>query len=173
MNYLKGKSVYLAGPISDVSDDGVGWREMITPRMAKFGLHVEDPTKKTINGIGEVKDDKDYFRKLAMEHKFDELKEAFWPIVRKDLRCVDKADFIIAVYDPHAKMCGTIDELRIAKSQKKPILMYCNPDKIDKSFNPWILTFPKKGNFYTSWDAILAKLDEVDTGIFDYDHWTI
>jgi len=173
MGYLRHKNVYLAGPISDVDDDGVGWREMITPKMAKFGVTVEDPTKKTINGMSEVKDDKDYFKKLAMERKFDELKDAFWPIVRKDLRCVDKADFIIAVYDPHARMCGTIDELRVAKNQQKPILMYCDPAKIDESFNPWILTFPKKGNFYTDWKDIFATLEDVNNGNFDHNHWTL
>jgi nucleoside 2-deoxyribosyltransferase len=170
MGYLNGKSVYLAGPIHDVTDDGVGWREMITPRLTEFGIVVTDPTKKTI--YGEVADDKTLFKQLASERRFDELKEKFWPVVRKDLRMIDKADFLIAVYSPNVKMLGTIHELVIAQNQRKPIILFCK-DSEAEDINPWVLTFAKKGCFFTKWDDVIKHLQEVDKGNFDYNYWTL
>jgi len=172
VGYLSGKSVYLAGPIHDVSDDGKGWRQILTPRLKEFGISVEDPTHKSIYGVGEVGDDKNLFKKLAKERKFIELKEKFWPVIRKDLRMIDKVDFIIALYSPKVKMLGTIHELVIAQNERKPILLYCEESELDE-LNPWILTFTKKGCFFTNWDDIINHLKEVDKGNFDYDYWTL
>lgn len=172
MGYLSGKNVYLAGPIHDVKDDGKTWREMVTPRLKEFGIVVDDPTHKTIFGIGEVGDDKNLFKKLAKERNFDELREKFWPIVRKDLRMVDKADFVIGVYSPKVKMLGTIHELVVSQSQRKPILIYCDEAELD-DLNPWILTFVKKGCFFTSWDKLIDHLRDIDAGTFDHNYWTL
>lgn len=171
MGYLKGKTVYLAGPIHDSIDDGKGWRDMITPRLIdEFGIIVTDPTHKTI--YGEVSDDKNLFNKLAAERKFDELRDKFWPVIRKDLRMVDKADFIIALYSPNVKMCGTLHELCISQQERKPTLIYCKDSEAGE-INPWILTFAKKGCFFTDWEKIFEYLREVDKGNFDYDYWTL
>lgn len=172
MGYLNGKSVYLAGPIHDVSDDGKGWRKNISSKLKEFGIIVEDPTHKSINGTGEVGDDKTLFKKLAKERKFEELKDKFWPVVRKDLRNIDKVDFIIAVYSPKVKMLGTIHELVIAQNQRKPILLFCKDEEVEE-INPWILTFIKKGCFFTDWEKIIEHLREVDKGNFDYNYWTL
>jgi len=172
MGYLDGKNSYLAGPIHDVLDDGVTWRENLTPILQSMGIKVEDPTHKTSSGYSEIDDDKDLFIQMAKERKFDELKEKFWPIVRKDLRMVDKADFIIAVYSPRVKMLGTIHELVVAQTQRKPILLFCSEEEAGE-INPWILTFVKKGNFFTNWDDLVARLKEIDTGDFDDDYWTL
>ena len=81
MNYLKDKLVYLAGPIHACADDGMGWRESITPKLKEYGLQVEDPCKKTINGFGEVKDDKKKLIDLIKNGEFGEAKKLFYPIV--------------------------------------------------------------------------------------------
>ncbi len=172
MEYLKGKMVYLCGPITAVADDGVGWREEITPGLLSFNLNVEDPTKKTANGLGEVKDDKAFFKQMAKDRKFTELKKAFWPIVRKDLRTVDKSDFLIFGYNPDVPMLGTIHELVIAHQQRKPILMYCDDDKVG-SLNPWVLTFIKPGCIFTKWSDMFDYLTKVNNGEFDTSHWTL
>lgn len=171
-NYLKGKNCYLCGPITAVADDGVGWRNSITSSLLSFGLVVEDPTKKTVNGVGEIKDDKNYFKQLAKEKKVEQLKKEFWPIVRKDLRCVDKSDFLIFGYDPDVPMLGTIHELVIAHQQRKPILMFCAPDKLER-LNPWVLTFIKTNCLFTSWEDMMTYLKKVDNHEFDSSYWTL
>ena len=172
MNYLKNKNVYLAGPIHACKDDGIGWRNMITPFLEKFELDVVDPCKMTINGVGEVKDDKKKIIDLIKAGKFLEAKEQFYPIVRKDLRCVDRSDFIICVYDPTLHMCGTLHELVIAHQQRKPIFLYFDKKNIEK-VNPWILTFVKASWIFTDWQEMLDQLKEIDAGHFDSSYWTI
>jgi nucleoside 2-deoxyribosyltransferase len=172
VRYLKNKIVYLAGPIHAVADDGIGWRDIMTPKLQNFGLIVDDPCKKTAKGIGEVKEDKIKFNKLIEEEKWQEVKEAFYPVVRADLRSVDKADFLIAVYDPTIHICGTIHELVLADSQKKPILLWVDP-KHKKKCNPWIFTFVKSTWIFTDWDVLLTYLSKVDRGIMDSSHWTL
>lgn len=172
-NYLKGKTVYLAGPIHAVDDDGIGWRNMITPILKKkFKIVVDDPCKKTINGKNEVKDDKKELIDLIKNKEFSKVKEKFWWIVRKDLRSVDKADFLIAVYDPCVHSVGTIHEIIEAHRQRKPVLLWYDIKKVEK-FNPWILTFTKENMIFTEWEDLFSYLGEVNKGHFDTSYWTL
>lgn len=172
-DYLTGKDVYLAGPMFACKDDGVGWRDLITPRLINdYGLHVEDPTKKTADGLGEVGDDKALFKKLIAKKQFKIVREKFWPIVRKDLRCVDKADFLILLYDPNVHMFGTIHEWVAAHSQKKPILMKYNEEHLD-TFNVWATTLVKPEWMFTEWDDMFDYLDLVRDGFIDRKYWTL
>lgn len=172
MSYLKDKVVYLAGPIHAVTDDGIGWRDSITPELKKFGLIVDDPCKKTVNGSGEVTDDKKKFKELIKQGKIQECKEAFFPIVRKDLRAVDKSDFLIVVYDPTIHMCGTIAEIILAHQQRKPLIMFVDPTKVQE-INPWILTYIKASWLHTGWDSVINYLTQIDNGNFDTSYWTL
>lgn len=173
MKYLSNKQVYLAGPIHACNDDGIGWRDSITPRLINdFGLVVEDPCKKTVGGFGEVKDDKKALIELIKNKKFLEVKKIFWNIVRKDLRAVDKSDFIIVVYDPTVHMFGTIHEMVEASHQKKPILMWFDESKIEH-FNPWALTLVKENCIFTKWDDLFDYLKEIDNGKIDSSYWTL
>lgn len=171
MGYLEYKSVYLAGPIHSCNDDGIGWRSWITPRLKKsFNLHVEDPSKKSVNGVCEVADDKKRFRQLAFEENWKELKEQFYPIVRKDLRCVDKADFLIAVYDPSLHMFGTIHEIIEASHQKKPILVKYDRSHL-KEFNPWITCLVKDNWLFAEWDDMFKYMEKINSGDIETSHW--
>jgi hypothetical protein len=172
MTYLSGKTVYLCGPLHAEKDDGVGWRDAITPRLQAYNIIVDDPCKKTANGVGEVGDDKNRFKKLVKEKKFLEAKEAFWPIVRKDLRSVDKADFIIFNYIASSPTIGTWHEIINAQYQKKPILMKYDESQLDH-FNPWVLTFVKATWCFATWDELFQELDKVNNRQFDSSHWTL
>lgn len=172
MGYLQDKSVYLCGPLHGCDDDGKNWRELITPNLTAYGIHVEDPTKKTINGIGEVGLDKKNFQSLIMEKKFTHAKETFWPLCRADLRAVDKADFLILNYDPTIPTVGTWNEVTNAVGQKKPVLLKYNENQLDK-FNIWVLTYIKEGCIFSTWEEMFLYLDKVNNGIFNTSYWTI
>ena len=172
MNYLKNKRVYLCGPIHEVSEDGIGWRDNLTPALRGLGLVVDDPCKKSTTGLGEVKDDKIALQKIITDRDWALLKKSFMPIVHKDLRSVDHADFLITVYDPTIHMLGTIHELVVAHWQRKPILIYCDPAKLDR-LNPWILTFVKSDCFFTDWSVLLDHLNSIDEGNIDTETWTL
>jgi hypothetical protein len=173
MNYLKDKSVYLCGPLHSCSNDGRNWRESITPRLTSYGIKVEDPTKRTINGVGEIGKDKVLFQQLIKEKKFAEAKEKFWPLCRADLRSVDKADFLILNYDAAIASVGTWNEVTNAVGQKKPILLKYDESQLEKLFNVWVLTYIKDGCMFSNWDDMFEYLDKVDKGIFNTSYWTI
>lgn len=178
MNYLSGKSVYLAGPMFACQDDGAGWRTEITPRLRSYGISVENPVTKTLpNGKGEVEDDKKLFVDLIKSENFDELRKVFLPIGHKDLRCVDKADFIIATYTSHVHMFGTIHELVRAADGKKPILLYIDKKCVtDGTLNPWLTIITKPSCWFFNWDDVFNHLDHVDKmepPYFNDKYWTI
>lgn len=172
MTYLNGKTVYLCGPLHAEKDSGIGWREHITPKLLDYGLVVDDPTKKTVNGVGEVGDDKARFKELILQKKFQQLKEEFWPIVRKDLRSVDRSDFLIFNYVAGVPTVGTYHEIIISSQQKKPILLKYDENELDK-FNPWVLTFVKSSWCFSTWEELYEELDRVNNRQFDSSHWTL
>lgn len=172
MKFLKGKRVYLAGPMHAASDDGVVWRKEITPILKKrYGLVVSNPSKKQdINGLVETKDDKQYFKSLIKKKDFDTLKNDFYPIVRKDLKEVDRADIIVAYYDPGIHMFGTIHEMIVASNQKKPILVKFDDSKTD-DINPWLFTLIKSNWAFSEWSDMFSYLDTINKGELDSSHW--
>jgi hypothetical protein len=172
MNYLKGKSVYLCGAMCSLEDSGGAWRNIITPHLTELGIEVVDPTKTTANGVGEVADDKKRFRSLIESENWGQLKEEFWPVVRKDLRAVDKADFIICYYNPTVPTIGTIHELVLASSQKKPIFLKYDVETLG-SFNPWMSCLIKTKYFHNNWTDLKIHLSCVDQGNFDTSYWTL
>jgi hypothetical protein len=172
INYLKGKTVYLAGSIHHNDEDsGIGWREIITPKLEKFGLNVIDPCKQTLNGFGEVGADKKYLKELIKSKDFKKVKEVFFPILKKDLRCVDLSHFVIVNYRPTIRHIGTIHEVITAHQlQRKPVLLYYPPNEIE-DFNPWMACLVKEKHIFDDWDKILNYLTEVDNGNFDTSLW--
>lgn len=173
--YLKGKKVYLSGSIHSCSNDGVEWRESIAPRIERFGLEVLDPCKTMVNNnseLSEIGKNKAKFRDLIMAEDWAKVKQEFWPIVRKDLRCVDHCDFLIFNYEPLKPMVGTIHELCVAQLEKKPILLlYKKSDLLH--FNPWVCTFIKSHHFFSEIDFLVDYLKEVNDGIFDTSLWVV
>lgn len=96
-----------------VSDnEAIKWRDTITPILQnKYGVIVQDPCKKTINDAGELGDDKEYFKKLIKEKKYDQVKNEFYKIIRWDLKAVDRSDFLIVYHDPKIPTIGTLHEV--------------------------------------------------------------
>ena len=177
MGYLNGKTTYLAGPMFACEDDGAAWREMITVELEKFGVKVENPVKKTLqNGQTEVDEDKRNFRKLVKERKFRELREIFQPIGHADLRCVDKADFLVVLYDARKPMFGTVHEVVEASYQRKPILVkYSDEDADEGLINPWLTVVTKPECWFNKWEILLNHLtmiDQMNPKVFNPKYWS-
>lgn len=151
-------NVYLCGPITALVDDGIEWREYITPKIKALGLNVIDPTKVQVDGHGEVGEHKAYYKKLVINRKLDQLKKEFQVIIDKDLDAVKSSRFIIFSYDPSTPMVGSIEELVLAKNLGHIVLMHCEESKI-YSLNPWILNYIDSSSFlYTDWNALIGDL---------------
>jgi hypothetical protein len=172
MNYLNGKACYLAGAMQACSDNGIGWRSEVVPKLESFGLTVYDPTNKVLHSASEIGENKQHFRELILQEKWDELKSAFEPVMRYDLRCVDKSDFLVIAYTPQHPTVGTIHELVTANLQRKPILLKYDKTDLDK-FNPWIPVLVKTEHLFSSWESMFKYLDSVNLGNIDMHMWTL
>lgn len=172
MNYLNGKTAYLCGSVYGALDDGKTWRELVSVRLKKMGIKVSNPCAKKTKGSSEVDDDKKKFKKLIMQEKWEEIKEVFWPIIRFDLRSVDKCDFVIFNYITDVPMVGTIHELVVSNFEKKPILLKYDKSKLDQ-FNPWMCVFIKNHHFFSEWDDMFKYLKGVNKGKLDTSLWVL
>jgi hypothetical protein len=175
MNTLENKTTYLIGAIHSTreGDHGIKWREQITPILEnRYQIKVLDPCKISLRGFGEMNSDKDvsYFKKLIRERQYALVKEQFYWIIKKDLRCVDKSDFVIFHHDPTISTIGSMHEVINAINQKKPVLIHCEENLMDH-FNPWLLTLIKPQWLFTSWDDMWKYLDIIAEGKIDSSWW--
>lgn len=153
-------NVYLCGAITAVNDDGVGWREFITPALQRLGLNVLDPTKVSPDGLGEVGQHKLYYKELVKNGLLARAKHEFQKIIDKDLSDVASSQFVVCVYDPDIQLVGTIHELVLASQLNKFIVIYCDKSKITR-LNPWILSFLKSDTFIkTDWNDVLNLIQK-------------
>ena len=175
MDHLTNKTTYLIGAIHTTkeNDNGVQWREDITPILEnKYKVVVLNPCKMSLNGFGEINTDKDvkYFKELIKQRKYAQVKEEFYWIIKKDLRCVDKSDFVIFNYNPTLPTMGSVHEVVNSINQKKPVLIKCDEEIMDH-FNPWLLTLIKPQWLFTSWDDMWVYLDKINNGNLDSSWW--
>lgn len=121
---IENSTVYLAGPIDGVRDDGIQWRREFRRLCDDKGLkfNVFDPTDKPYDLQGEIGEEKHYISQLKEEGRLKEAQDRVKKIRRVDLRMVDKADFIVVYVDINIHMCGTYFECCFANIEKKPIL---------------------------------------------------
>ena len=162
MNKLKGMRTYLCGSIDRAPDGGVEWRDWITPKLQEFNLGVMNPCKKPIDIGGEDLEDRDYRKKLLKEKKYDELSKYMRTIRVVDLRMSDVSDFAIVNFDTDARMMGTIEEMTVLNSQKKPILLYC-PRGIDQIY-AWVWGMIPYQMYFEQWDDLFSYLKDIDDG---------
>ena len=169
MGYLKDKSVYLCGAINVTleKDYGVGWRDSISSALESFGVIVLNPCK---DGAGDSEQDQIHFKALIKDRKFDQLKKEFYRVIRKDLKAVDKSDFLIFYHNPIIPTIGSIHEVINANIQKKPILVLCDEEYIDR-LNPWLLTLIKPQWLFTNRMDMFKYLTSIDSGNIDTSHW--
>lgn len=171
VQYLTGKTVYLTGNIhvTTNNDYGMGWRDKITPLLQKkYSLNVLDPSKL---GIVNMAKEQQYYCDLIKSRDFTKVKKEFYKIVRKDLKAVDKSDFIIFNHNPNLPTIGSMHELVNSTNQKKPSLIMCEEQYVDK-LNPWLLTMIKPQWLFTDWISMFNYLDNIHkTGIVETSHW--
>jgi len=177
MNKLKGSLCYLCGPIDYAKDLGIGWRQLITPKLRKMGMFILDPTNKPVmyQDLYENAENHEHRRKLKEAGNFEELHRLGKLVRAFDLRCCDKADCIIVYLDTDITMAGTLEELFMSNKSKKPVLVFSKLGP--KSVPDWIYwTLPPKYIFENVQDLIsyLHKVDqgeEIDNARWHFFDW--
>ncbi len=170
---LNNHRVYLAGPIDHADDDGVAWRQKLSPYLKKMGLTILDPTDKPVSQCryNEVGAEKDHIQKLKKLKRWDELRNLAKEIVLVDLRMVEVSDFMIAYVDKDIHLCGTYDEIFESLRRRKPTLIVHKGGKAEMSM--WLRGKMNHNFIFESFDELYEYLEALHDGTVepDYTRW--
>jgi len=163
-NRLNGLRCYLAGPIDNVSDDGVVWRKKMTTWLKKKGVVVFDPCNKPISysKYKEIDAEKVKMMELKKNSRYFELSQRMKEIVHVDLRMTDISDFLIVYLDPKVSMFGTIHELITSLHQRKPTLVVVEGGK--KVASNWLFGIMDFNFIFDDFNELKEFLHLIDTG---------
>lgn len=163
-NNLKGSRFYLSGPMDYCSERGAVWRDWISPILKdQYHAKILNPLDKKIKGYSHLSEDKEFAekrRRLIEEEKYDEVADIMKDVRHIDLRLVDRADALIVYLDYTKIMTGTLEEVFMANSQKKPLVIMCEQGK--NKIPPWLLGTVPHSTIFSSWDSVLEYLNYVD-----------
>jgi len=166
MNYLKGKSCYLSGPIEHDHGD-FNWRTEPTKVLReRFDIEVFDP----------FSDPKQQWTKDLVEARetndFDRMQEIAELFVRKDLQVVQRADFLLGYLPKGVATCGTHKEIDLSNYLKNPTILICPEGKKFVYF--WYFAYIPHRHFFGDWESVYSYLDEVDNGLHKDDpRWSM
>jgi len=166
-NNLYGSTTYLVGPIDYADDDGVGWRQAITPALKAMDITVFDPTNKPCEMGQEIGPEKDRLMTLKAANDWASLREAMKPIVHADLRMVQKSDFIIACLPEDTRTCGTIHEIALAIQCKIPVLLLCPDGRA--SVPNWLFGVLHYNYMHDSQESLMEHLGNINSGVATVD----
>lgn len=171
-NTLNNTTVYLAGALENAVD-GESWRNRLYPQLENLGVQVLDPTKQMFLGqeaeTPEIREQLKIWRKngqFSLIHDF--MKE----VIRRDLRAVDISTFLICKLEPDIASFGTIHEVVVAATQRKPLLFILE----DKKKMPlWLIGMVNMDFVFPSETALIYYLHAVNNGIekLDTKYWKI
>jgi nucleoside 2-deoxyribosyltransferase len=165
---LTGMRTYLAGAMDRVADGGVGWRNRISPMLKSMGVTVLNPCDKPVEVGIEDSQTRGEIERLKSSRQYDKIRKTYGVIRTLDLRCVDISDFIIASIDINVHACGTYEEVSVANSQKKPVLVWCQQGK--ENAPNWLFFMLPHQHIFGSLDELLQYLANVHSGR-DHNHY--
>ena len=165
---LTGMRTYLAGAMDRVADGGVGWRNRISPMLKSMGVTVLNPCDKPVEVGIDDRQTRGEIERLKSSRQYDKIRKTYGVIRTLDLRCVDISDFIIASIDINVHACGTYEEVSVANSQKKPVLIWCQQGK--ENAPNWLFFMLPHQHIFGSLDELLEYLANVHSGR-DHNHY--
>lgn len=172
MNKLKGHFCYLIGNMDGVSFDAAfSWRQRMSKFLKAKNVLVLDPIDKAVDVFLEDEDFRKKRKEALLKNDFDQVAEMMKPTRSLDLRCVDKADFLVCNLDMSGRPFGSTEEITTANRQKKPIIIHCPQGKAD--LPPWLFAMTPHELFFNKWEEVESYLDKIDSGedIRTWDRW--
>jgi hypothetical protein len=161
LNRLKNLYCYLSGPIDEATDNGVGWREDITPFLEDMGVKVLNPLAHSFVGADKIPEKRKKMKILLENEKFEELHQEMKDLVHMDLRSVDLASFVICNYDSTIHMCGTYEEIFSCNLSVKPCLLVHKKPRCQLS--SWMYGRFPPDHFFSSWDDLREYLRKINS----------
>ena len=161
MNILNKTKVYLVGPME--FQNGRGWREEVSVWLSDMGIVALDPYNKPfLFAPSEEEDEHDRLKQKLEDGDYESVHQHMKEIIRYDLACVDRSDFILAYIDPAVNTIGSINELSLARSLRKPVFIVVNGG-IEKC-PLWLLGMFKPNYFYSSFKDVEEMLGKINSG---------
>jgi len=171
MNRLKGLGCYLSGPIDYAKDNGSGWREDLSKFLESRNVKVFNPLDHHFDGAEEVDTvKKPTMEKMREEGRFSEIRDEMKDIIHWDLRALDLSSFLVVNYDIETRMAGTLEEMFLANTQTKPVLLMVGSHV--KELSTWIFGRFPYDHMFSSWDQLkdyLIAIDSKDVAFSDAD----
>ena len=154
---------YLVGSIQDSTDPNAS-RDRVEKKLTEDGFEVLNPCKLECNTTlaGTIEEQKTKLKNLKKAGRWDHFDEIMDAIIDSDLVCVTRSNFIIVFWDNTKKHGGTIDEILLAASMSKPILVVHN-GLVD--MNDWVLrrirrTLPLGTKFFQNNTQLIDYIEE-------------
>lgn len=149
-------SAYLAGAIQYAHDCGVGWRDIIIPKLISLGIqqkNIHNPCRKPSCNLKDDLDMKldtiDLWKALG---QWDKIERTSKNTIKIDFKLIEQSDIVIAYVDKNVFSVGTIDEIRMACTLKKPVLIITPGGLSDCSY--WLIGM-------VGWKSVFENDDEV------------
>lgn len=159
MNRLKNTRCYLIGCMDRVPDAGAAWRKQIKNHLENLDIMWFDPTCKPID-LGAEDDESRLIRRANKAAGwYDLVEEEMIPIRNVDLRMVSICDFLICNIDVETHACGTYNELFLANSQEKPILVHIEQGR--KECPDWLLACLPHEHIFGSWGGLIDYVKHI------------
>jgi len=171
-NLLEKTKCYLVGPIE--FQDGRKWRKDCSIWLKEMDVQVLDPYEcPFLFAPSEAPDEHVKLKEKLKNGDYETVHNHMKQIVRYDLACVDKSDFIIAYIDPNVPTFGSMNELVLARSLRKPVFIVVNGG-IEKA-PLWLLGMFYPRYFYSSFREVRKMLTDIHKGVTlpDSNRWRL
>ena len=123
--------VYLAGPVRNLDDGGLSWRQKAREVLEPY-YDIESPLDKYNPSVDDVE---------VVDQSFpqDDSRVAYWHIVRSDKQQIKKSD-ILFVGHKDVQMIGTPMEVMYAFERDIPIVIWDMNNVGEENMSPWFRT---------------------------------
>jgi hypothetical protein len=171
-NVLSKARAYLCGAME--FSDGRGWREVVKKALSGRDITFFDPyIKPFIDDVPEDESSRKEMKHWRETRQFDILAQKMKKVRSDDLRCIDIADFVIAVVKPSVASWGSAEEICTAVRQKKPIfLVIDDPDGVE-ACPLWFFGMIPHKYIYGSLVEAITTIKGIDDGLIrlNSDRW--
>ena len=122
------KTVYLAGPVRNLDDGGLSWRQEVREKLEPY-YKIESPLDKYNPSVEDIE---------VVDQSFpqDDSKVVYWEIVRSDKKQVTKSD-VLFVGHKDVQMIGTPMEVMYAYERNIPIVIWDMDAIGEENMSPW------------------------------------
>lgn len=158
---LFGTRTYLAGNL-EFSSDTINWRKTVKDKLSEIGIISLNPMDSNfIDDFAESDENRNLMIKKRQLGEWEFVQKYMDSVIKKDLRMIDIVDFVIFNFEFDKPTYGTVHELILSKTDKKPIFVIAeNKKKVPL----WLVGLIPEKYIYESIDDVIDTLYRINSG---------